>query len=223
MNRKGLLEAGEEEFLEIVRNRTRIEGRNSVINALIPEDDEEFDSDQNILLENIHADSDSDSTDADSEHYVDSDDENDDDSIAYLPELNMDRVQLHDPILHDHIHCPPFENIAFTFHGGQCGVCDCDDFCLALCLQENNFQFFKDSFYVVDLDAEMSLAKESVDIGRRKPNNEMRKFWYKKIFICLDFGVLEKGERKRLPHCAVAKIRQIYPSESGLYMGFKEN
>ena len=54
-------------------------------------------------------------------------------------------------------------------------------------------------------------------------NNEMRKFWYKKIFICQDFGVLEKGERKRLPHCAVAKIRQIYPSESGLYMGFKEN
>jgi hypothetical protein len=174
-------------------------------------------------MENVPSDNESDSADDDSDNDSDSEDENDDNSIENGADLNLDRVQIHDLILHDHIHCPPFEDIACTFRGAQCGVCDCDDFCLASCLQENNFQFFKDSVYVVDFEEEMLLAKESVDLGRRKPNNELRKFLYKKIFVCLDFGVIEKGERKRLPNCAVAKIRQIYPSESGSYMGFKEN
>lgn len=58
---------------------------------------------------------------------------------------------------------------------------------------------------------------------RRKLNNELRKYFYKKVFIALDFGVLEKGERKKLPNCAVARIRQIFPSDTGYYMGFRQH
>jgi hypothetical protein len=220
MNRKGLLEADEDEFLHIVRMRARTECRHRIVDALLEESD---DVEYQDLMENVPSDNESDSADDDSDNDSDSEDENDDNSIEKGADLDLDRVQIHDPILHDHIHCPPFEDIACTFRGAQCDVCDCDDFCLALCLQENNFQFFKDLVYVVDFEEEMLLAKESVDLGRRKPNNEVRKFLYKKIFVCLDFGVVEKGERKRLPNCAVAKIRQIYPSESGSYMGFKEH
>ena len=90
-------------------------------------------------------------------------------------------------------------------------------------MQENNYQFLRDCFYAIDFDNQLQLAESSIDEPRRKPNNEMRKYFYKKVFVSLDFGVLEKGERKRLPNCAVAKIRQIYPSESGYYMGFKEH
>lgn len=36
-------------------------------------------------------------------------------------------------------------------------------------------------------------------------------------------GTYQKRERIRLPSCVEARIRQIYPSKSGLYMGFKES
>jgi hypothetical protein len=34
---------------------------------------------------------------------------------------------------------------------------------------------------------------------------------------------VQKGEKKVLPKCACAKIRQIYPEASGNYMGFLES
>jgi hypothetical protein len=109
-----------------------------------------------------------------------------------------------------------------TFRGIPCGVCDCDDFLIARCLQENNFQLLKDCFYPVDFDKQMSLAESSIDQPRRKPNKDLRKFLHKKVFVALDFSALEKGERRKLPNCAVAKVRQIYPSDIGSYMGFKQ-
>ena len=75
----------------------------------------------------------------------------------------------------------------------------------------------------MNFDELFLLAVEGIDNERRRPNNEIRKYYYKKLFMALDFGALEKGERRRLPNCGVAKIRQLHPSEDGCYMGFKEN
>jgi hypothetical protein len=135
--------------------------------------------------------------------------------------LNNGRIILHHEIPHVHCHhCPPFADISFTFRGIPCGVCDCDDFLFARCLQENNFQFLKDCFSPVDFDEQVSIAESSIDQQRRKPNNDLRKF-LNIFFMALDFSALEKGERRKLPNCAVAKVRQIYPSDTGSYMGFK--
>lgn len=89
-------------------------------------------------------------------------------------------------------------------------------------MQETNYLLLKETVYTIDFEEQLLLAKDGVDIQSRIPNNEMRKFYYKKLFVCLDFGVLEKGERKRLPNCAVAKVRQIFSSDTGYYMGFRE-
>lgn len=32
--------------------------------------------------------------------------------------------------------------------------------------------------------------------------------------------MLEKGERRQLPHCVVAKLRQCYPEKCGNYVGY---
>ncbi len=65
-----------------------------------------------------------------------------------------------------------------------------------------------------------------VDIGTarvmRPPNNKRRKRLYKRVFNAMDFGELERGERRRLPHCVCAVIRQVYPDETGCYMEFKD-
>ena len=109
-----------------------------------------------------------------------------------------------------------------VFRGNPHSICDCDDFCFAICVQDNDFEYFKTANYVIAFDELLLKAGENVDSEDRRSNNELRKSLYKKIFCALDFGVLEPGERRQLPNCAVAKKRQIYPSETGYYMGFKE-
>ena len=37
------------------------------------------------------------------------------------------------------------------------------------------------------------------------------------------YGYLGKGNRKVCPSCAVKVIRQHYPSQTGVYMGFRED
>ena len=224
LSRNELLEATEEEFLAAVRDMTRLHGRKHVVDAMLTDSfagssQLSDDSVENELPNDTDSDSSEDSIDEDD----DSDDDSERNSVENVPQVNDERIFLHEPIVHDHIHCPPFKDLSDTFCGIPCGVCDCDDFCFALCLQENNYQFLKDCFYKINFDDQLLLAEGSMDEPRRKPNNELRKYLYKKFFVSLDFGVLEKGERKRLPNCAVAKIRQMCPSETGYYMGFKEH
>ena len=220
MSRNGLLDAEESDFLEAVRNFIRAEGRNIVIDAMLSNGDEE----QRELSGNSTPDGyDSNSSDNDSDGIGSNDADSDGGSEIDQPMLNVDRVMLHGRIHHVYIHCPPFIDMTQTFTGIPCGICDCEDFNFATCFQENNFEFLKNCYYKVDFDEQLQLATDSVSNERRKPNNELRKFLYGKVFIALDFGVLEVGERKKLPNCAVAKIRQIYPDETGTYMGFKEN
>ena len=222
MNRIRFLEANEDEFLEAIRHIIRADGRQRIVDALIVDavEDAEVRCEYEDIMEDDmnHLDSDDD----DSESGSDFDDVSEEASVDEAPNVGIELIRVHDPVVHDRFHCPPFDDITHTFRGVLCGVCDCDDFVFAQCLQENNYQLLKDSFYTIDFDDQFNLARDSVDVMRRKPNNELRKYFYKKVFVCLDFGVLEKGDRRRLPNCAVAKIRQIYPSETGLYMGFKE-
>ena len=126
-----------------------------------------------------------------------------------------DRIQLHDPINHDHRQCPPFNSINHTIYGD----CDCPDYGMIECCQENNFSFF----HRIAFDTEHTLAFNSIDDPSRLPSNLLRKRLCKLVFHETDIGLLEKNERRKLPNCAVARIRQIYPSEKGDYMGFKEN
>ena len=167
-------------------------------------------------------------TDSDEDDSEDSNESNDDELAIEDQHILgndfqiLDRQKIHDPIIHQNIHCPPFNDMELTFRGNPHGICDCDDFCFAMCVQENNFEYFKSANYVIAFDDLLIKAGQNIDSEDRRSNNELRKSLYKKIFCALDFGVLEPGERRRLPNCAVAKVRQIYPSDTGYYMGFKE-
>lgn len=46
-------------------------------------------------------------------------------------------------------------------------------------------------------------------------NNLNRKHLYRECFYALDFGLVEPGERRRLPYCVEAKVRQCFPEEMG--------
>ena len=215
MDRNSLSVAEEDDFLEAVRSSIRAEGRSRVLDAIFSQGevvdsqaDDESDGSSNYTQN--------------SDESVFSDDTDDVNSVDDNIE-KVDYIKLHDPIVHDHVHCPPFQDMSSTFCGVPCGICDCEDFCFAMCFQENNFQFFKDCFYSIDFDEQFTLAAEGIDNLHRRPNNEMRKYYYKKIFFSIDFGVVEKGERRRLPNCAVARVRQIFPSDTGFYMGFNES
>ena len=215
MDRNSLSVAEEDDFLEAVRSSIRAEGRSRVLDAIFSQEE----------VVDSQAD---DESDGSSNHTQDSDDSvfsDDTDDVNSVDDNieKVDYIKLHDPIVHDHVHCPPFEDMSSTFCGVPCGICDCEDFSFAMCFQENNFQFFKDCFYSIDFDEQFTLAVEGIDNLHRRPNNEMRKYYYKKIFFSIDFGVVEKGERRRLPNCAVARVRQIFPSDTGFYMGFKES
>eukprot|EP01051_Picozoa_sp_SAG22_P003568 SAG22_NODE_176_length_16162_cov_30.625910_1_plen_50_part_00 len=47
----------------------------------------------------------------------------------------------------------------------------------------------------------------------------MRKQLYKEVAKSLFQDMY--GQRRRLPHCIVAQVRLIWPSPTGLYMGFR--
>jgi hypothetical protein len=226
------LEADDEEFIALIRDHMREEGRERLVRVLL-NDGEAADvmqlqyeglmsgsGDPGNNIDDGGGDS-SDSTDSSDDDVSDSDSD-DNQSIGDEVEGVINPFQLHEMVIHDHVHCPPFDDISSTFSGAY-SICDCENYGLAYCSQENNFSFYLNSFYKIDFEEQHILAKASIDNKSRKPNNSLRKYFYKKIFIALDFGVLERGERRRLPNCAVARVRQIYPSETGLYMGFKEN
>ena len=61
-----------------------------------------------------------------------------------------------------------------------------------------------------------------VDKAFVEENNEKRKSLYKSISRSLDFGHLEYGECRQLPLCVCNRVRQIFPSKDGKYMGYKE-
>lgn len=71
----------------------------------------------------------------------DQEDDSNDDEVAIGDERVLgdappiiDSQRIHEPIVHQHIHCPPFDDMSIVFQGNPHGICDCDDFCFAECL-----------------------------------------------------------------------------------------
>ena len=157
-------------------------------------------------------------TSSDEEDDLADGDQSDDDSVIgegvkALDNLNL--IHLHDPPIFATRHCPPFASIDDTLYG----ECDCNDFGMDICGQTDDFQFFE----ALRLGEEYNISLNTVDSIDRITSNVLRKRLYKMLFHATDFGILEKNERRKLPNCVVARIRQIYPSKTGDYMGYKEN
>lgn len=158
------------------------------------------------------------SDNSDDGHYPEGD-ENDDDSVADEVNNNLpprQRIYVHEPTDFASPHCPPFRTIETTMHG----VCDCTNFGMIECGATDNFEVFTPHLNFAD---EYGDALSSINSPLRLPSNKLRRRLYSLLFCACDFGILEKSERRKLPNCAVAKIRQIFPSSDGYYMGFLEN
>lgn len=230
MDTNELMELDEASLMSYIGDHIRKNGRSSVVHALAVhtsgDSDSPYHSDSSMATD---SDDSSMATDSDVDDRDDSGNDSDDNELVIdlqpivggvLPIL--DRIQIHDRIDHLHTHCPPFNDMSTVFRGNPHGICDCDDFVFAECVQDNNYSYFKTANHVIDFDELLRKASENIDSEERRSNKDLRKALYKKVFRALDFGVLEPGERRRLPNCAVAKVRQIYPSDTGYYMGFKE-
>jgi hypothetical protein len=126
--------------------------------------------------------------------------------------------------------CPPRRGL--TFVPGE--PCNCRNFNIDLCLQINNFQVITDNLRPdreLSFEEEMQWAIIAVD-NVVEENHVQRKRLCRTCFRILRnegyFGQWtwedsQNKERRRLPKCIEAKIRQIFPEYSGLYMWFKES
>ena len=77
----------------------------------------------------------------------------------------------------------------------------------------------------LDLDVLELCIKNSSDIRNDREDSSTRAFRkaaYKQ-FILARYGRLGKGNRRVCPSCVVTKIRERYPSITGIYMGYKEH
>jgi hypothetical protein len=131
-----------------------------------------------------------------------------------------DRIELHPPIPHNSIHCPPLEDtddgFNMTFNND---TCNCYTYganfepCCRLWGENSEINW-------TSVRAEATASCD--DPNRILSNNQMRKQLYKLLYRQCDVGD-NRGERIELSRCGVAKIRQIYPSDTGSYMGFLAN
>lgn len=126
------------------------------------------------------------------------------------------RLQLHNPVICNTHNCPPFLSIQSVWVPGA--VCDCvAGHDLPCCVQRNNFAFFKEEG--LDFEDIFHTASSNVNNRHAESNDSLRHYLYRKCAQILDFG---QNERRRLPVCVEARIRQIYPEKNGLYTGYQE-
>lgn len=210
-------------LLAIFESHMNLHGRSQLVgiirNTPVDEDGINGNSDHGDESEKESSEGDSDSfgTDSsDSSEEKDDNDESDNESVAsgYMVVVANEEIRLHPRVDHHYRHCPPFETLEHTIFG----ACDCSEYGMIECCQLNNFSYF----HKLEFDKEYDMALESVLDEDRVEANKLRKRLYKMIFHETDIGILEKHERRKLPNCAVARVRQIYPCTEGLYMGFKE-
>ena len=137
------------------------------------------------------------------------------------------RIRIHEPFSHDGAKgfAPPLLNIQNLLYL----PCDCAHHALPECCLDSDppFNFFinhYDESLKVYVDSEFHLASTAFTDNNplRPPNNRQRHRLYKSIYLTLDFGEILPGERRKLPNCVCAKIRQLYPDESGCYMEFSK-
>lgn len=148
-------------------------------------------------------------------------------------------LRLHDPLPDTTLHCAPLPHINIFLEHKKF-VCNCLTFTATEeCFYTNNFSFFLDADVSINFEELEIEAHEGLDDDYRPANNNMRKVLYSRVYRALDVGytymqsnekgvkskkgTYQKRERIRLPSCVEARIRQIYPSKNGMYMGFKES
>jgi hypothetical protein len=125
-------------------------------------------------------------------------------------------IEIHESVQFDSLHCPPLQDPPMQEGEG----CDCPEFGIFPCIVT---EWANDDAPLNFLKLEED-AEETANEVNRRPNNLSRKNLYRKVFSNMQFAEpVQKGERKVLPKCACAKIRQIYPEASGNYMGFLES
>lgn len=101
MDRNVLMESSEEEFIEMIRETIRVDGRNRFVNAIMNDsvDDGGENDDDDDIMEGSN-DTDSDDDDGSDDNTDDSDD-SDDGSVENVPIFIPDRIRIHDPVIHD--------------------------------------------------------------------------------------------------------------------------
>jgi hypothetical protein len=123
-------------------------------------------------------------------------------------------LHLHDPPIYATVHCPPFAAIDKTLHG----ECDCNDFGMIGCAQTDDFQFYP----MMRLSEEYDLSSNSADSVDRLTSATLRRRLYQLLLHASDLGIVGEDERRTIPNCVVAGIRQIYPSATGGYTDYVE-
>ena len=177
MDANELMELDEASLMRYIEAHIRINGRMDIVNIVAADSNRDFD-----MLR------DSDSSDKSSVASVSDDDDNRDDSENESDDneepLNdqrvlgdmlpiLDRVRIHDRIDHHNIHCPPFNDMSTVFRGNPHGICDCDDFCFVMCVQDNNFEYLQTANYVIDFNEVLMKAVENVDSEERRSNSDL--------------------------------------------------
>ena len=77
----------------------------------------------------------------------------------------------------------------------------------------------------LDQDVLQLCVRNMGEVRNDRDDNSTRSFRkaaYRQ-FILARHGHLGKGNRRVCPSCVVMKIRQHYPSQTGVYMGYREN
>ena len=69
---------------------------------------------------------------------------------------------------------------------------------------------------IIEGGQEMYSEEENVE------NNKKRKAMYR-LFTYIKYGHLGKGNRIPIPICVIEKIREMFPSPDGNYMGYMSN
>jgi hypothetical protein len=152
-----------------------------------------------------------------------------DDREAYRRYLGGDDdnegLTLHPPIDVDiGSHCAPLDYLPGIAQPEPHFFCDCtaEGMGLPECCQDDRYQFLVDRGVEIS-DRHLESARDTVNNPLREENNLRRKRLYKQLYHAVEFGIYDHDHSRRpLPTCAVARIRQIYPSETGQYMGFKD-
>ena len=123
--------------------------------------------------------------------------------------------KLHDPVAFDTFHCPPFPDTPEGFENTMKKPCNCSSYGVL-------FQKCAQLWGIgdpIDWEKERDFALKTINNDKRQSNSTKRKDLYKLVYRTYVNGVLERGQDIRLANCAEAKIRQIYPSYDGYYMG----
>ena len=94
----------------------------------------------------------------------------------------------------------------------KCGSMPCDWVEFAKDIQQKAYTTFYNN----------KKGKKKDKRGQNVPNEHMRKILYQH-YCFLRHGVLGKGIRIPVPPCVGDESKNMYPSESGKYMGYKNH